>query len=281
MKNYRLGVYEKSMPSSLSLNRKLMRAKEAGFDYLELSIDETDEKLARLDWSDQEINLLRRESETVEIPINSICLSAHRRFPLGDPDAAARRQSLEIMRKACVLAGKLGVRIIQLAGYDVYYKQGNAETAKLFGESLKKAAGFAAQCGVTLAFETMETPFMDTVEKALVWVNKVKSPWLQIYPDIGNLTNAALKYGHNVLDDLKKGTGHLSALHLKETRPGIYREVPYGEGHVDFKTAIKTALNLGVRLFVGEFWCVKDGKELPDWKATLAKNSAFLRAFFP
>ena len=51
MKEYRLGLYEKSMPSSLTLEQKLTEAKAAGFDYLELSIDETDAKLARLDWS--------------------------------------------------------------------------------------------------------------------------------------------------------------------------------------------------------------------------------------
>lgn len=49
MKAYRLGLYEKSMPNTLSLPEKLAEAKKAGFDYLELSIDESDEKLSRLD----------------------------------------------------------------------------------------------------------------------------------------------------------------------------------------------------------------------------------------
>ena len=38
---------EKSMPNTLSWEEKLEVVKEAGFDYLEMSIDETEEKLAR------------------------------------------------------------------------------------------------------------------------------------------------------------------------------------------------------------------------------------------
>ena len=46
---YHLGMYEKSMPKELSWKEKLGFAKEFGFDWLEISIDETDEKLSRLD----------------------------------------------------------------------------------------------------------------------------------------------------------------------------------------------------------------------------------------
>ncbi len=54
MNEFCLGLYEKSMPDTLSLEEKLIAAKREGFDYLELSIDESDEKLARLDWDKSE-----------------------------------------------------------------------------------------------------------------------------------------------------------------------------------------------------------------------------------
>lgn len=43
------------MPDNLSIQEKLRLSKETGFDYLEISIDETDEKLARLDYTKQEL----------------------------------------------------------------------------------------------------------------------------------------------------------------------------------------------------------------------------------
>ena len=47
--------------------------------------------------------------------------------------------------------------------------------------------------GVAMGFETMETPFMDTVEKSMSYVSKVDNPWLGVYPDIGNLMQKADK----------------------------------------------------------------------------------------
>ena len=273
MKNYLLGLYEKSMPSSLEIEEKLAAAKEAGFDYMELSIDESDEKLARLNWDRNKINSVRHAIETTGVPIYSICLSGHRKFPLGHPDKDTRTKSLEIMDKAVSLAADLGVRIIQLAGYDVYYEESTEETVKYFGENLAKSVDLAARKGVILAFETMETEFINTVEKAVKWVDKINSPYLQVYPDIGNITNAAVKYGTSMTDDLLTGKGHISAVHLKETVPGVFREVPFGEGHVDFESACKTSFDLGVRMFVGEFWYKEDS----DWKGILTGNNKFLR----
>jgi predicted hexulose-6-phosphate isomerase len=261
------------MPGTLSLEQKLGEAKNAGFDYLELSIDETDEKLARLAWKEDELGSLHRSMAETGIPIRSICLSAHRRFPLGDPDSAVQQRSLEIMEDAIALALRLGARIIQIAGYDVYYKPSDERSRAAFADNLELCAAMAAREGVILAFETMETPFMDTVEKAMYWVRRFPSPYLQVYPDIGNITNAALLYGLTVSADLEQGAGHIAALHLKETRPGIYREVPYGAGHVDFGAAAETAFRLGARLFVGEFWYT--GAE--NWREILGENNRFLR----
>lgn len=270
---YRLGLYEKSMPGTLTLREKLLCARKAGFDYLELSIDETDEKLARLDWTDTEINDLRRAMEETGVPIHSICLSGHRKYPMGHPDPAVRSRSMEIMKKAILLASRLGVRLIQLAGYDVYYEKGTPNTRCFFEENLRRSALLAAKYGIVIAFETMETPFMNTVAKAMRYVNAVGNPWLQVYPDIGNLTNAALTEEGSVTMDLETGRGHIAAVHLKETIPGIFREVPFGTGHVDFVSDARKALELGVRAFVGEFWYT--GSE--TWQSDLQAANIFLR----
>ncbi len=48
--------------------------------------------------------------------------------------------------------------------------------------------------------------------------------------------------------------GYITALHLKESLPGIFREVPYGSGHVPFEQMIEKAGGLGVRKYTAEFW---------------------------
>ena len=49
MPQYSLGLYEKAMPDGLSFREMLELTKRTGFDRLELSIDESDMRLARLD----------------------------------------------------------------------------------------------------------------------------------------------------------------------------------------------------------------------------------------
>ena len=254
MKAYELGIYEKALPDSISWEQKLHIAKEAGYDFLEISIDESDSRLSRLDMSSQE----RKEFNSIQFNeglfIRSLCLSAHRKYPLGSSDSATERKSIEIMQKSIEFASDLGIRIIMLAGYDVYYEDSTQDTRDRFLMNLRKAVDMASKNGVCLAFETMETPFMNSVEKAMAYVTEIGSPFLQVYPDIGNITNAAESDGHDLWMDLRSGRGHIVGLHLKETIPGIFRNMMYGEGHVDFNKAIEEAWNLGVRRYVTEFW---------------------------
>ncbi len=265
MKAYTLGLYEKAMPKELTWREKLLAAKAAGYDFVEISIDETDDKLSRLDMTREERTELVNLMAETGMPVRTMCLSGHRKYPIGSNDPATCARGMEIMEKAIGLADDLGVRIIQLAGYDVYYEESSEETRARFEENLKKAVLMAAKSGVLLGFETMETEFMNTVGKAMKYVDLVNSTYLNVYPDAGNITNAAVAYGTDVLEDLRSGAGHLVALHLKETVPGIFREIPFGTGHVNFRDMIHTAWELGVRRYVTEFWYTGN----PQWKDDL------------
>lgn len=262
MKAYVLGLYEKAMPNELSWKEKLQVAKDAGYDYVEISIDETEEKLARLDMTREEREEMVHIMNEVGVPIRSMCLSGHRKYPFGSNDPQTEKRSLEIMEKAVALAEDLGIRIIQLAGYDVYYEESSDKTVERFEKNLKKAAEIAAKAGVLLGFETMETEFMNTVGKSMKYVSMIDNAYLGVYPDAGNLTNAAKLYNTDVLEDLNSGKGHLMALHLKETVPGKFREIPFGTGHVEFASIIDAAWELGIRRYVTEMWYTGN----PLWK---------------
>ncbi|WP_320128696.1 L-ribulose-5-phosphate 3-epimerase [uncultured Sphaerochaeta sp.] len=270
MRHYLIGLYEKAMPSELSWTEKFVEAKNAGFDYVEISIDETEAKLARLDWNEKEILSVVEAGRKIGMKIGSMCLSGHRKYPLGGPNS----RNLEIMQKAIDFASIAGIPIIQIAGYDVYYEPSTEDTRKEFEQNLELSAKMAAKEGILLGFETMETPFMDTVEKSMHYVNTISSPFLQVYPDLGNLTNASLLYGKSVVEDLSTGEGHILAAHIKETVPGKYREIPFGTGQVDFKTLLAKTWNMKVRRYVTELWYTGNS----DWRdqitnaATLARN---------
>ena len=46
-----LGIYEKALPAGECWLERLQLAKTLGFDFVEMSVDETDDRLSRLDWS--------------------------------------------------------------------------------------------------------------------------------------------------------------------------------------------------------------------------------------
>jgi len=274
MNQYAIGLYEKAMPKTMSWSEKLLCAKDCNYDFLEISIDETEDKLSRLNWTKEQRREILDLMRNLDLPIRSMCLSAHRKYPFGASEKAVRDRGMEIMEKAIAFADDLGIRIIQLAGYDVYYEEGNEKSRERFIENLEKATKMAATRGILMGFETMETEFMNTTEKAMQYVNLIGSPYLGVYPDSGNLTNASLLYNKSVVEDLETGRGHIVAMHLKETLPGVFREVPFLTGHVDFEGVIRKARDLGVRRFVTEMWDV--GKE--SWKEDILFANKTMRA---
>ena len=273
-KNYTLGLYEKAMPSTFSFAEMLETTGNCGFDRLEISIDETDARLARLDWSDKQKQELYKLTQETGVPIKTMCLSGHRKYPLGSHDEKIRRRSLDIARKAIDFSVQVGVRVIQLAGYDVYYETHDSFTEGMFLENLVKITEYAAQCGVALGFETMEKPFMDTVAKAMKVVREVGNAWLGVYPDIGNLQNAAVLYGSDIKEDLMCGAGRIFAIHMKETKPGVYRDMRFGSGgHTPYEACLECAAQQQVRMFTGEFWYLGEDDYLEEIKS----SARFLR----
>ena len=269
----KFGIYEKAFSQDLSLEQILEKAKNMNLDYVELSIDESDKRLERLNWSTAVKKELVRTECNLGIAFESICLSAHRKYPLGSENSELVSKSLDIAQKAIQLAAELGIRTIQLAGYDVYYEEHTAATESRFSENLSKVVGIAAKYGVCLGFETMETPFMNTCEKAMHFVKSLDSPYLQLYPDIGNLSNAAKEYKKSVATDLDSAKGHIVAVHAKETLPGIFRNLSFGDGHTDFTTLIPKCYDMGVRRFVCELWA----NDNPKWQSNIEKAVATVK----
>ena len=97
-----IGIYEKALPNSFTWEEKSRAAKKAGFDYMEISVDESDERLARLDWTDEEIENLRLIMRSEGITFPTMCLSGHRRYPFGSKDLKTREKAMEIMEKNTV-----------------------------------------------------------------------------------------------------------------------------------------------------------------------------------
>ncbi|MFI3728885.1 L-ribulose-5-phosphate 3-epimerase [Vagococcus fluvialis] len=256
-----VGIYEKALPQGISWEERLKLAKDLGFDFIEMSIDETDERLSRLDMSMNEIDDIRNKSNELGIRINSICLSGHRRYPFGSSNTHKRDKAKMLLEKAIIFAHRLGVPIIQIAGYDVYYEDKSMLSRERFIEGMRDGVKLASQYGVILSIEIMDDPFMNSIQKFLEIKEQIPSPYLQVYPDLGNLS-AWLT--NNPGYELELGIDSITSIHLKDTFPvtndfsGQFREVPFGEGCVDFSGLLCTLYRLGYDgTFLIEMWSEK------------------------
>lgn len=265
-----LGIYEKALPSSLSWREKFELVHELGFNFLELSIDESDDKLSRLDWDRTERSSFRNAMWSTGSRINTLMLSGHRRFPLGSSNADTRRTSLVIMQKAIDFAVDLGIRNIQMAGYDVYYEDKTVNSRELYVENLSKCVKMAEKKDVMLSIETMDDPFINSLADISHFKTQVNSPWLQGYPDLGNLSAWP---ENNVAKDLENNIDNIVAVHLKDTFPvtskskGKFKNVPFGQGCVDFEGCLRTLNRLGYSgSFTIEMWSESDSDALQEIK---------------
>lgn len=230
-----LGIYEKAFPSTMTWRKRLTTAGEAGFDFVELSIDASNSRLERLDWDARQRAELRETIYSTGLPIITMCLSAQRRFPMGSSSPEIRKASIAIVRKAINLASDLGIRILLVPGYEVYDEPSDASTRARFLEGLSHVVGCASRAGVMLAIENTEKS-LTSISQTIWYVNQLNSPWLQLYGDIGNL-NAM---GYDVIAELVAGAGHFAGLHVKDSLVGKFRNIALGNGTVPFVKAFRT-----------------------------------------
>ncbi len=227
-----LGIYEKALFNG-PLARKMADAARAGYDCFEISIDETDERLSRLEWQKSDFELCRKAASDNGLQLFSVCLSGHRRFPLGSADKDIENKAMQIMSKGVRFCSELGVRVLQIAGYDVFYETETADTKSRFLENLEKGTRMAEQEGIMLSIEPVEK-HITSVKMAMDIVRKIDSPWLTVYPDIANL----YMMGFDPLEELNLGNGKITAIHMREAPDNEY--IPFGKGVINFEEIFKT-----------------------------------------
>lgn len=251
-----LGLYEKALPDNLNWEKRLLLTRQAGYSFMELSIDSSDKRIERLKWDKEKIFKLRKISEEIEIPLLTMCLSANRKFPIGSSYKKISDKGVEIMKDAIKLAFYMGIRIVQVAGHDVLAdEKSNDESKEKYLNNLARCVEFASRLGVLLAIENVEIFSAGSIKKIMYFVNSIRSPWLQIYPDVGNLSAMSL----SVLEEMKLGESHIAALHVKDTVKEVFRGIPYGKGDVDFISVFKTLkeINFHGPLLL-EMWAVNN-----------------------
>ncbi|MDO4888275.1 MAG: L-ribulose-5-phosphate 3-epimerase [Actinomycetaceae bacterium] len=268
-----LGIYEKALRAGGLASPDEWKAffeqvPEGGFSFVDLSVDESPEREARLDWDSARCAAVARAAEQAGTSIGAICLSVHRKIGPGSADPAVRERAREVMAKAIRLCHDLGVGLVQIAGYYCYYEEPNPDAERWYAQMLADAVPMCARLGVTMGIENVDGTDVTSIRKAMQFVDEINSPYLQVYPDLGNIA----EQGMDPDVELAAGRGHMVAMHAKDVRRGEPRRVAMGTGIVDWDRSFELlrGQRWSGRLMI-EMW----NDEAPD----SAERSAVARAF--
>lgn len=189
---------------------------------------------------------------------------------MGSADPGTVRRSLILMEKCIHLCQELGVRVLQVAGFDVFYEPSSPDTYRRYIDNLAQMTQVAASCGVTLAIEPVEKGVL-SVEMALEIIHEIHSPFLQVYPDIANMASLGIDY----FPQIEAGMDHIVQIHIRDALPNYYYGVEMGTGIIDFPETFRLFNRLGVSCpLTLEMWNLEN----PEYMSILSNAMTFLRA---
>ena len=225
------GIYEKALKPQ-RFEQMFEDALVCGYKTFELSLDSTDERLDRLNWGRAECAEVWAAAQRTGMKLLTACLSGNKRFPLGSSDPVIASSGLAVVQKAIELCGTLGIRVIQISGFDVFDREPSTEqTRRRFCNNLERCVRMAERACVTLAIEPVEGNLL-AVRDTMEVVNSIGSCWLQIYPDVANINSL----GIDPIEELPYGKGHIVAVHMRDSVMNNFdATIPFGTGCLNFE----------------------------------------------
>ena len=141
-------------------------------------------------------------------------------------------------------------------------------------ENLKTCVEMAAKKMVMLSIETVDNPFLNSLSKVDYLKTQIHSPFLQAYPDVGSLTAWP---ENDVAHEIESNIDDIVAVHLKDAKPvtadfpGRFKEVPFGDGTVDFEAVLRLFNRLSCNgSYTVEMWTSKAEAPIAEVKKAKA-----------
>jgi hexulose-6-phosphate isomerase len=198
------------------------RAKELGYDALELTVD-GEEGLVSLSSTQAECEKVRNEAEKIGVQLNTVASGLAWGTSPTDPDPRVRERAVENTKKTLQVAAWLGAKtILYLPGMvsavfvPDFEPQRYDKVDKWARESLRAALPTAEKVGVRLAVENVWNRYLLSPVEMAAFIDSFDSEMVGAYFDTGN----CMLYGHPVhwIEILAE---RIFAVHLKDFRVNV------------------------------------------------------------
>ncbi|HEX5416483.1 MAG TPA: sugar phosphate isomerase/epimerase family protein [Chloroflexota bacterium] len=230
------GVYLGCFPADLSVEECFEMAGDAGFDGVELRVDEA------LIENPGRVRELRSLAER-GLPIHSVMAAAGRRPSITANEPEERARALELLRGTLRVAAELGAgaalvvpgAVNDQVSYDNAYTR--AQTA------LDELARAAEETGVTACIENVWNKFLLSPLEMRRLVDEIDHPRIKVYFDVGNVL--AWGYPEQWIEILGK---RIERVHLTDFRTqvgNITGFVPLLAGDVNWPAVVSALQRTG------------------------------------
>ncbi len=243
-----VGMRTGNLKSSIAA---LSQAKQLGMDAIEIEAGGAAEVL---DCSDAEAQKeFRAEMEKTGIVMSSICMGLCNSYPVwSDPRAKSW------LDQTIDATAALGAKVILVAFFGKGDIKGNAEAQAKSIEVIKSVADHAAKKGVVLGLENRLS-----AEENIAMVEKIGSPFVRVYYDIGNSFGA----GYDVPREIRMlGTKYICQIHFKDG-PSLL-----GQGAINMAEVGRAVRDIGYK-----DWIILETSSPLGREVSLAYNAGFTR----
>ena len=265
------GICSAIFPSTMPFAEQIARAKNAGFDAIELPMRG---ELA-VTAADDDVKRMGGAAKKARVAIASLWVSPPLAdAPLNNPDAAVRARGVAAIRKALEFAKYLDCGALLVVpgrvGSGPKFEVGYEMTWRLVTEELKKVVPDAERAQVLLNLENVSNRFLVSPLEMRSFVDQFRSPWLQTHFDTGNV----MYFGYPQDWILTLGS-RIKRVHVKDRKVTPQAEAARPsrllEGDVDWKAVMSALVKVGYSGFMSP----EIGYE-PDVPDQLASVSAAL-----
>lgn len=242
------GISIWSFPA-MSLNDSFALAKKAGFEGVEVGLDEKNGEIT-LSSTEKDLLEIKKQAENNGIELYSVASGLYWSYFLNDDDEAVRSKAQDIVKKQLETASVLGCQSILVIPGCV-----NAEFAaagKIMDyercynrslESVNKVKEYAAQYKVEIGLENVWNKFLLSPLEMRGFIDAVDSEWVGSYLDIGNTLYCG--YPEHWINALGK---RIKKVHFKDYRMdagGLHGFVDLLAGDVNYPAVVEALKNVG------------------------------------
>lgn len=247
------GINIWSFPDTLKVGECIRLAKDAGFDGIELSLNETGE--LGLDCTEAELLSYRSLAEETGIQLTSLASGLYWSYSLTSSQASVRSKAKEIVKKQLEAAAVLGVDTIlvvpgavgvdfvpgsEVVPYDAAYNYAL--------EAFTELAVEAERLNVNIAIENVWNKFLLSPLEMRDFIDKVGSERVGSYFDVGNvLFSGYPEHWINILGS------RIKKVHFKDYRRdagGLHGFVDLLAGDVNYPEVVRALQGIGYTDYV-------------------------------